>query len=133
MENLELKKLWQVMNTLSEKQSELAEESVYVYLMGDRSNYGDMSFEGFLNYYSFRIDGDEIIVFNNDPVSWEDYSTDDFSYIPLSLISFGEEQLENWMQNEIEKQLAQQKLIKLAEKENLKSQIKRLETQLNNL
>lgn len=133
MEDLELKKLWQVMNTLSEKQSVLCEQSIFVHLLGHRSNYGDMSFEGFLDYYSFKVDGDEIVVFNDDGVPYEDYYNDDSSYIPLSLLSFGEKELEKWMDDEIEKQLGQQKLDRLAEKENIKQKIKHLETQLNNL
>ena len=133
MENLNLKKLWEVCNTLSNKQSELCEQNIFVHLMGHRSNYGEMDFEGFLKYYSFRMNGDEIVVFNNDPVSWEDFSNDDFSYIPLSLLSFAEKDLEKWIDDEIEKQLAQQKRDRLAEKENIKQKIKYLETQLNNL
>lgn len=133
MKELNLEKLWSVCNTLSNKQSELCEQNIFVHLMGHRSNYGEISFEGFLNYYSFRLDGDEIVVFNNDPISWESFSNDDFSYIPLSLLSFGEKDLGKWMDDEIENQLAQQKLNKLAEKEGIKQKIKHLETQLNNL
>lgn len=133
MKELNLWKLWEVCNTLSERQSELAEENVYVHLMGHRSNYEEMSFEGFLDYYSFKVITDEILVFNNEPISWEDYTTDDFSYIPLSLLSFGEKDLKKWMDDEIERQLAQQKRDKLAEREDIKQKIKYLETQLNNL
>ena len=133
MKELNLEKLWSVCNTLSNKESELCEQNIFVHLMGHRSNYGEISFEGFLNYYSFRLDGDEIVVFNNDPISWESFSNDDFSYIPLSLLSFGEKDLGKWMDDEIENQLAQQKLNKLAEKEGIKQKIKHLETQLNNL
>lgn len=130
---LNLERLWEVCNTLSEKQSELAEDSIFVHLLGHRSEYGETSFEGFLNYYSFRVDGDEIIVFNDDGIPYESYNNNDFSYIPLSLLFFGGEDLEEWMDDEIEKQLSQQKLNKLAEKENIKQKIKYLETQLNKL
>lgn len=133
MENLNLKKLWEVCNILSNKQSELCEQNIFVHLLGHRSNYGELGFEGFLNYYSFRVDGDEIVVFNQDGIPYEDYYNDDFSYIPLSLLSFGEKELEKWIDDEIEKQLEQQRLNNLAEKENIKQKIKRLETQLNNL
>jgi hypothetical protein len=133
MKELNLEKLWSVCNTLSQKESELCEQSIFIRLMGHRSNYGEVSFEGFLNYYSFRLDGDEIVVFNNDGVSWEDYNNDDFSYIPLSLLSFDDERLENWMLIEIDLQSEKQKRDKLAEKENIKQKIKYLETQLNNL
>jgi hypothetical protein len=133
MENLDLKKLWNVCNTLSEKGSELCEQNIYVHLLGHRSNYGEMGFEGFLNYYSFRVDGDEIMVFNNDGVPYESYTNEDFSYIPLSLLSFDAERLESWVEIEIDLQLKRQERDKLAEKENIKQKIKYLETQLNNL
>lgn len=133
MKELNLYRLWSVCNTLSNKQSELCEQSIFVHLMGHRSNYEEMCFENFLEYYSFKVITDEILVFNNEPISWEEYTTDDFSYIPSVLLSFAEKDLENWMQNEIENQLAQQKLNKLAEKEGIKQKIKHLETQLNNL
>lgn len=133
MENLDLKKLCKVCNTLSNKQSELCEQNIFVHLLGHRSNYCNPGFEEFLNYYSFRIDGDEIVVFNNDSVAYESYDNDDFSYIPTVLLSFSPERLENWMKIEIDLQLEKQKRDKLAEKENIKQKIKHLETQLNNL
>lgn len=133
MKELNLEKLWSVCNTLSNKQSELCEQNIFVHLMGHRSDYGEISFESFLEYYSFKIEDDVITVFNNDGIPYEDYHNDDFSYIPLSLLSFAEKELEGWMKNEVENQLAQQKLNKLAEKEGIKQKIKHLETQLNNL
>lgn len=133
MKLLNLYKLSWLLNTLSEKESELAEQNIYVHLLGNRSNYTEMSFESFLNQYSFKIDEDEIIVFNQDGIPYEDYYNDDFSYIPLSLLSFGKKELETWMDDEIEKQLAQQELEKGEQKEKLKDQIKRLQTQLDNL
>lgn len=133
MKTLDLEKLWSVCNTLSNKESDLCEQNIFVHLMGHRSNYGEISFEGFLEYYSFKVITDEILVFNNEPISWEEYTTDDFSYIPLSLLSFGEKDLGKWMDDEIENQLEKQKRNKLAEKEGIKQKIKHLETQLNNL
>jgi hypothetical protein len=133
MKNLDLEKLWIVCNTLSNKQSELYEQSIFVHLLGHRSNYDEMGFENFLEYYSFRVGTDEVVVFNQDGVPYEDYHNDDFSYIPTVLLSFAEKDLEKWIDDEIEKQLGQQKRDKLAEKENIKQKIKYLETQLNNL
>lgn len=133
MKTLDLHKLWEVCNTLSLKESELQEQSIFITFMGNRSNYCTPIFEGFLNYYSFRIDGNEIIVFNDDGVPYEDYTNDDFSYIPAVLLSFSPERLENWMKIEIDLQLEQQKREKEQQKENIKSQIERLKTQLNNL
>ena len=133
MRELNLYKLWEVLNTLSRKQEELSEDNIYVLLMGHRSNYVEMSFEGFLEYYAFKVNRDTITVYNDDGVSFEDYENDDFSYVPICLLSFSAEKLENWIDDEIEKQLAQQKREKEQQKENIKSQIERLKTQLNNL
>lgn len=133
MKTLDLYKLWEVCNTLSLKESELQEQSIFITFMGNRSNYCNPIFEGFLNYYSFRIDGDEIIVFNDDGVPYEDYTNDDFSYVPTILLSFSPERLENWMKVEIDLQLVRQKREKEQQKENIKSQIERLKTQLNSL
>jgi len=103
IKELNLERLWQILNVLSNKQSELGEQSIFVHLLGHESDYGEMSFEGFLNYYSFRFDGEKIVVFNNDPVSWESYTNQDFSSIPICLLSFSAEQIEKWMDEEISK------------------------------
>ena len=131
--NLNLEKVWQVMNTLSNKQSELSEDNVYINFMGHRSLYNEVSFESFLDYYSFKINKDEIVVFNNDGVAWEDFTNDDFSYIPSVLLSFSAEKLNKWVETEIELQLAKQKRDKVAEKGELQRNIERLTKQLNNL
>ena len=134
MENLNLRRVWEVMNKLSYEETKLSEEQdKYVQLLGSSSNYCNPTFEGFLNYYSFRIDGDEIIVFNTDPIPYESWDNDDVSYFPSVLLSFSAERLENWMKIEIELQLAKQEREKIAEKENIKQQIERLNKRLNNL
>jgi hypothetical protein len=133
MKELNLYRLWEVCTLLSEKESELAEQDIFVPLLGHRSNYSIESFEGFLNYYYFKLDGDEVIVFNDDGVPYEDYRNDDFSYVPTILLSFSPERIENWMKIEIDLQLERQKREKAQEKENIKLQIERLQKQLNNL
>lgn len=130
MKNLNLYQLWQICNKLSEKQDILAEKSIYVSLLGNSSNYCNPSFEGFLNYYSFRVDDYEIVVFNCDGVPYEDYNNNDFSYIPILLLDMSEEELDVWIAEEVERQLEVQRTDKLAEKENIREQIKRLERQL---
>ena len=133
MENLNLRRVWEVMNKLSYEETKLSEEQdKYVQLLGSSSNYCNPTFEGFLNYYSFRIDGDEIIVFNTDPIPYESWNNDDVSYFPSVLLSFSAERLENWMKIEIELQLAKQEREKIAEKENIKQQIELLTKKLNN-
>jgi len=133
MKTLDLYKLWEVCNTLSLKESELQEQSIFISFLGNESNFCAQTFKSFLEYYSFSIEDDVIVVFNDDKIPYEYYTNDDFSYIPTVLLSFSAEKLENWMNIEIELQLAQQKREKEQQREDIKSQIERLKTQLNNL
>ena len=130
MKELNLYKLWEICNKLSEKESELSEEDVFVSLLGYRSNYLEMSFEGFLNYYSFRIEDDVIAVYNNDGIPYENSTNDDFSYVPIPLLGFGEKELENYTEQTIKMQLEEQEKQKVAEKEEIKRKIERLTKQL---
>ena len=130
---LDLEKLWQILNILSNKQDDLCEYDIYVSLLGNQSSYSYSSFEQFLSYYSFKIDGDLIVVFNDDNIPWEDYRVGDFSYIPSILLSFGEKELNEWIDIEIQEQLNQQKIEKAAEKERIEYEIKQLTKRLNNL
>ena len=130
---LDLKRIWEVMNILSGREAELSEQNCYVSLLGYRSGYcGEMSFDSFLNYYSFKVDGDEIIVFNTDPIPYESWNNDDVSYFPSVLLSFSAEKLNKWIETEIELQLKKQQREKIAEKENIKRQIELLTKKLNN-
>jgi hypothetical protein len=133
MEILNLKKLWEVCNILSDKQGEFHEKDIYIYFMGRGSEYSSMSFEGFLDYYSFKIIKDEVLVFNNDPVSWESYTTNDFSYIPLNLLLGGEKDLEEYIKTETEKQLERIEKDKLDTKIRIEKDIERLNNILKTL
>ena len=133
MKTLDLEKLHLICNTLSDKRHELSEDNVYIDFLGHRSNYVSLSFEGFLDYYNFKIDGKDIIVFNDDAVPYENYTNEDYSYFPYSLLSFGEKELESWIETEIKLQLAKQERKKEADKERLKNDIERLRKQLENL
>ena len=130
---LDLKKIWEVMNKLSYEETKLSEEDdKYVQLLGHSSNYCQQEFESFLEYYSFKFEGDNIVVFNDDFVPYEDYTVGDFSSFPLSLLSFGEKELNIWIENEIEMQLKEQEKARIQEKEDIKRQIELLTKKLNN-
>jgi len=118
MKNLNLEKLWEVCNILSDKMEELSEQNIYVYLLGVRSNYGAYDFKHFLNYYSFKVEEDIITVYNDDGMPYEDYTNNDYSYIPSVLLSFSREKIDKWVDDEIEKQLKQQELNKLQDWKN---------------
>lgn len=121
------------MNRLSYEETKLSEEQdKYVQLLGYRSNYYNMTFQSFLDFYSFKIEDDNIVVFNDDRIPYEDFNNDDYSYVPSILLSFGEKDLEKWIENEIKSQLKQQEEQKIAEKEDIKRQIELLTKKLNN-
>ena len=130
MKELNLYKLWEVCNKLSEKESELSEEGVFISLLKNNSSYYEMSFNEFLNYYSFKIEDDVIIVYNNDGIPYENFTNNDFSYVPTELLDMSDEDLNVWIEAEVARQLEAQRVNKLAEKENIKLQIERLQKQL---
>lgn len=133
MKNLDLENVWRVCNTLANKMHELSEDNIYINLLGNTYNYVVLSFEEFLDYYSFKIDGNTIEIFNNDRVAYSDYTNEDYSYISTILLSFTPEKLEKWVETEIELQLAKQERQKESDKERLKNDIKRIQKQLDNL
>lgn len=121
------------MNSLSDKQDEISEQDKYIYLLGRDSNYHNMEFESFIDYYSFKIDGDTIVVLNDDAVAWEDYTNNDFSYLPKILLVFNGADLKDWIENEVDRQLKKQEQDKLSEKEDIKRQIELLKKKLERL
>ena len=130
MKNLDLEKLHYICNKLSNKEQELSERYIYVSLMGHNSNYSEMEFESFMKYYNFGFEDDNIVVFNDDAVSYENYTNQDFSYVPTTLLSFDETMLEKYIENEIKLQLEKQEREKVQEKEDIKKQIELLTKKL---
>ena len=133
MKNLNLEKLHYICNKLSNKEQELSERDIYVSLMGHSSNYSEMEFESFMKYYNFGFEDDNIVVFNDDGIPYENYTNQDFSYIPIILLSFDETMLEKYIENEINEQLKHQEQERLQRKEDLKRKIELLQKQLINL
>ena len=127
---LDLEKIWKLCNYFSDRQCSLDEENCYVQLLGNSSEYFSRDFESFLEYYSFKIEDNSVVVFNCDRIPYEDYCNNDFSYIPLPVLGFGEEELENYVNQMVEMQLKEQEETRIAEKENIKRQIERLQKQL---
>ena len=128
---LDLKKIWEILNTLSNRQEELGQEYYYVDLLGNSSEYFSRDFESFLEYYSFKIEDNNVVVFNIDRVPYEDYTNNDYSYIPLPVLGFGKEELENYIKQTIDMQLKEQEKQRIAGKENIKRQIEQLQKRLD--
>ena len=130
MKQLNLHRLWEIMNLLSEYESELQEQDIFINLLGARSEYLKSSFEHFLEYYSFKIDGNEICIFNQDGIPYEDYNNTDFSYLMLHVLELSDEEILELAEKIKEEQLQQQELDKTAEKKRIESEIERLKKQL---
>ena len=130
MKNLNLEKLWQICNKISWKQEQLTEDNIYISLLGNSSSYYMSDFEHFLEYYSFKIEDGNIVVFNCDGIPYEDDYNNDFSYVPTELLDMSDEDLIVWIEAEVARQLESQRVNKLAEKENIKLHIERLQKQL---
>lgn len=134
IKEINLYKLWEIMNKLSYEETKLSEEQEkWVSLLGNSSNYCQQEFDSFLGFYSFKVDGEYVVVFNTDPIPYEDYTRNDFSPIPICLLSFSAKKIEEWMETEIQKQLEEQKQEKEQRKKYIESEINRLEKQLKEL
>ena len=127
---LDLEKIWKLCNYFSDRQCALDEQNCYVHLLGNSSEYFSRDFESFLEYYSFKSEDDNVVIFNNDPIPYEDYNNNDYSYIPIPVLGFGKEELENYIKQMVDMQLKEQEEARIAEKENIKRQIERLQKQL---
>ena len=130
MKELNLYRIWEIMNRLSDEQCALDETNCYVYFLGVNSNYFRRTFDSFLDYYSFKFEKDNIVVYNDDGIPYEDYTNDDYSYVPICLLSFSAEKIENWIEEETENQLKQQEKDREEEQKRIKAEIERLKKRL---
>ena len=130
MRELNLYKLWEVCSTLSLKESELQEQSIFISFLGNKSNFCAQTFESFLEYYSFSVEDETIIVFNDDGIPYENYNNNDFSDVPIKLLEMSEEDLDLWIEKEVDRQSEAQRVNKSAEKDRIREQIRQLTKQL---
>ena len=130
MKTLDLHKIWEIMNRLSDEQCALDEINCYVYFLGVNSNYFRRTFDSFLEYYYFKVENDSILVYNDDNIPFESYTNEDYSYVPICLLSFSAEEIENWIKEETEIQLKQQEKDREQEQERIKAEIERLKKKL---
>lgn len=131
MKTLNLHRVWEIMNKLTEKKNILEEEGVYVNFFGNSSNYYGMEdFKDFLDHYNFSINERYLVVFNDDWAPYEDWSENDFNHIPREIIDMTDEELDVWAEEEVKRQKEQERLNKIAEKERIKQEIERLQKQL---
>ena len=130
MKELNLYRIWQIMNKVSEEQDKMHEKDLYVYLLNTCSYYVPSDFENFLNYFNFKIEKEYIEVFNYDPIPYESDNNDDVFYIFKKLLTMTDEELDVWIEDKIERELKRIERDKIAEKEKIKADIDRLNKQL---
>ena len=130
MKELNLHRIWQIMNKVSEAQDKMHEKDLYVYLLNTRSYYVPSDFENFINYFSFKIEKEYVEVFNYDSIPYENYNNDEVFYVPKKLLSMTDEELDVWIEEKIQKELDRIERDKIAEKEKIKADIDRLNKQL---
>jgi len=103
MKTLDLYRIWQIMNIIDNQENILDEKEIYLNILGNDSKYYEMEFEEFLYEYAFRVDADQICIFNDDRIPYEDYTNNDFSFIPKKLLSFSDTELMAWIEKETQK------------------------------
>lgn len=130
---LDLQKIWNILNFITEQEYLINKKDIYPNLLGLNSSYYKQDFNHFLEHYSFSICNNEICVFNDDQVPYEDFTNSDFSYFPKELLDYNDEQLKEWIDNELKSHLISEEENKEKEKENLKNQIKTLTERLEKL
>ena len=88
-------------------------------------NNASLEYESFLEWYSFKIIRDSIMVFNDDRVPYEDYTWNEFNYIPFSVMNMLDEDVEKWVLEEIKKKEKEAVELEQQRKEALLHEIKR--------
>mgnify|MGYP007057107303 CR=1 FL=1 len=109
MKTLNLYRIWEILNFINEQEDNINERGIYPCLLGQSSSYCNLySFHHLLQQYYFRVDEDSICIFNDDGVPYEDFTNNDFSYIPKKLLEFDEDQIREWIDEEVKNHLKQE-------------------------
>lgn len=84
-----------------------------------------LEYEGFLDWFSFKVLTNSVMVFNDDPIPYEDYTWNDFNYIPFSVMNMTDEGVEEWVIEEIKKKEKEYVEWEQSRKETLLQEIER--------
>ena len=133
MKQLNLYRIWEVMNFITEQEEILNDEGLYPCVLGPHSEYCKMEFEHFLLEYYFHVCEKEISIFNNDPIPYDDYNRTDSSYLPIKILNYNDEQLLQWFNKEVEDYKVSLEKENKRKKESIKHQIDILTKQLKDL
>ena len=113
MEIINTKRIWEIFQIIDR----IDEDEVLDF------NNASLEYEEFLDWYSFKMLKDSIMVYNDDQVPYEDDTWNDFNYIPFSVMKMSDEEVEKWVLEEIKKK----------EKEDVEWEQKRKETLLEEI
>ena len=115
METTNLKRIWEIFQIINR----IDEDGTLDF------NNTFLEYEGFLDWFSFKMLKDTIMVYNDDRIPYEDYTWDDFNYIPFSVMKMSDEEVENWVLEEIKKKEEEAVEWEQNRKETLLHEIKR--------
>ena len=113
METIDIKRVWEIFQIIDK----IDEDGILDF------NNAFLEYEGFLDWYSFKILEDTIMVYNDDQIPYEDDTWNDFNYIPFSVMKMTDREVEKWVSKEIKKK----------EKEDVEWEQKRKETLLREI
>lgn len=89
----------------------------------DYSSQGLNSFQDFVEWFSFKLEKDSVIYFNNDWIPYENEQWNDFNFIPFELLDESEEFIKEWVLKKI-------KSLEESYKEELKERLRRAENEV---
>ena len=89
----------------------------------DYSPQGLNSFQDFVEWFSFKLEKDSVIYFNNDWIPYENEQWNDFNFIPFELLDESEEFIKEWALKKI-------KSSEESYKEDLKDRLRRAENEV---
>lgn len=93
METIDIKRVWEIFQIIDK----IDEDGILDF------NNAFLEYEGFLDWFSFKILEDTIMVYNDDQIPYEDNTWNDFNYIPFSVMKMLDEDVEKWVLEEIKK------------------------------
>ena len=113
METINIKRIWEIFQIVDR----IDEDGTLDF------NNTFLEYEGFLDWFSFKMLKDTIMVYNNGQIPYEDDTWNDFNYIPFSVMKMTDREVEKWVSKEIKKK----------EKEDVEWEQKRKETLLEEI
>lgn len=130
MKEINIFRLWQITNIIQEELFKIEEEKG-VFIEFNTINDYDL----FLERYSFKIETEynKICYYNNDYIPYENYTYNEYNYLPLGVLEMNDEEVKKYAYGLYEDLLNKEKNDRESLKERLKRDIENFEKQLRNL